>query len=423
MKITNNPLFLAAMSASLCIPAIVLPLTAEAAVGKVFTDVSMYNTHYEPIHVMQDQGIISGYPDGTFKPQETISRKHMAALVNRATKLPKVKTAKNFIDVSKNNPYYNDIKAMQQAGIFDADRQGNVYPNKPATRSEMAKALVIAFSLTGSTTKTFQDIDATHPNFNFIQILHANDITYGDNGKFHPNQTLTRAHFSAFMYRTLAKVTKPLADGDIHYTMPFLAIDYTEKEWNLFPLINSQLAYTEIEAVYDHPIFPVLHYGAPKPLYYLNYLTKDEYYYSPWIAQKNPTTPLDDSSQTRLSNDDLQQLLTAELPQHAAEVLAWIEQRERILYNPFYNHHGTKSGYFAKKFGDHIIQFTTAYYLSDSTYDKYLNLTGEALIRQGLTYDVSIFDADLLTPILTRGYQPIEFTQQQYKQFMRTWIY
>ncbi len=199
----RNKQILGAIAMALLTPAIVMPIQTEAAVNNPFKDVSPNNAYYEIIHAMRDKGIITGYQDGTFKPQETISRKQAAALLNRATSLPKTVSSKDFKDVSTKNAYYNDIKAVQQAGIFKADSKGNFYPNKAVTRAEMAKALVIAFNLKGTTNEKFSDVSSSNEYYKYINTLYANEITTGDNGKFLPNQTLTRAHYSVFMYRAM----------------------------------------------------------------------------------------------------------------------------------------------------------------------------------------------------------------------------
>ncbi|MEK4532132.1 S-layer homology domain-containing protein [Solibacillus sp. FSL K6-1554] len=199
MKIKS--LLIATICASVVTPAIVVPMTVDAS--SLFKDVTPKHSYFEAIHKMRDLGIINGYPDGTFKPNETISRKHVAALLNRAHKLPQTVNVSTLKDVSTKHANYHDILAVQRAGIFELDRNGNFSPNKEVTRAEMAKALVIAFNLKGSTDAKFSDMPANHSSYNYVSTLFANDITTGDNGKFLPNNTLTRAHYAVFMYRAM----------------------------------------------------------------------------------------------------------------------------------------------------------------------------------------------------------------------------
>lgn len=206
------------LAVALLLPILLLPTGAEAAVKNPFKDVSKNSPYVDIIHEMRDKDIISGYPNGEFRPGESISRKHAAALVNRAVKLPARIKFVPFKDVSVKNPYYNDIKKLQQAGIFEADAKGNLSPNKPITRAEMAKVLTIAFRLDVQTELDFKDVPRTHPANEYVRALYSNAITTGDYGLFHPNKPVTRAHYAVFLHRTLhmndpidpTEVAKPL---------------------------------------------------------------------------------------------------------------------------------------------------------------------------------------------------------------------
>ena len=155
------------------------------------------------VHEMRDQKVISGYPDGTFKPKEKINRKQAAALVNRIVKLPARKKFVAFKDVSTKNPYFHDIKKVQQAGIFEPDAKGNFYPNKQITRGELAKVLTIAFKLKEISDFDFLDVPRSHPMSEYIRAMYAADITTGDGGIFYPDIAVSRDHYAVFLYRTL----------------------------------------------------------------------------------------------------------------------------------------------------------------------------------------------------------------------------
>lgn len=197
--------FLATAASALVVPAIIAPIQPEAAVNEPFKDVSTANPYYKIIHDMRDNGIISGYENGLFKPNEQINRKHAAALISRTKgkDLPKHRPLYIFKDVPKDNVYFNNIAGLQQAGIFMPDGKGNFNPNKPITRAEMAKVLTIAFKLDVKEEKSFSDVPANHPENDYIQAIYSNGITTGDNGKFKPYEPLTRAHYAVFMWRAL----------------------------------------------------------------------------------------------------------------------------------------------------------------------------------------------------------------------------
>lgn len=210
----KNKLFIATLAATIAIPAVIAPIQADAAVKNPFKDVSKNSPYYDIIHEMRDLKIISGYENGLFKPSEAISRKHAAALVSRAKNLPATKPFVKFKDVSEENSYFNDVKKLQQAGIFEPDSKGNFNPNKPITRAEMAKVLTIAFDLKVKEEFDFPDVPKTHSANKYVRAIYSNGITTGDNGYFKPDESLTRAHYAVFMHRAMNmkdnSVVKPI---------------------------------------------------------------------------------------------------------------------------------------------------------------------------------------------------------------------
>lgn len=204
----SNKLLLSTLALAIATPAFVIPydsgsnqVKAATTYAKTFSDVSKKNVYYDIIHEMAQSGIISGYEDGTFKPSETISRKHAAALISRAIdKLPKTTTFKAPKDLSTNNAYYNDIKKLMEAGILAVDSKGNINPNKALTRGEMAKILAIAYDL--DTTGTNPLTDVSKANAKYVSALYNNGVTTGYEDKtFRENASLTRAHYAVFMHR------------------------------------------------------------------------------------------------------------------------------------------------------------------------------------------------------------------------------
>ena len=153
------------VAAAIAISVTVIPAQAEGAVKNPFQDVSEKSPQLPKIvHEMRDKGIISGYENGEFRPTESISRKHAAALVNRVTNLKATKPFVPFKDVSTKNAFFNDVKKLQQAGIFEPDAKGNPHPNQPITRAEMAKVLTVAYDLKVKVDLDFMDVPKNHPS-------------------------------------------------------------------------------------------------------------------------------------------------------------------------------------------------------------------------------------------------------------------
>ncbi|AHN24207.1 InlB B-repeat-containing protein [Lysinibacillus varians] len=156
----------------------------------------------EMIEEIASQGIITGYPDGSFRPNEFIQRQHVALLFYRAFEFEPTRNALTFSDVTANHPYYEAITTLQQAGIVDGS-QGKFNPNALMTRAQLAKVVTLALKIELGGSSTFQDVPPTHWSYAYIAALAELEIVIGDNGKFKPDEPVTRAQFVAILYRAL----------------------------------------------------------------------------------------------------------------------------------------------------------------------------------------------------------------------------
>ncbi|MFJ5791017.1 putative Ig domain-containing protein [Lysinibacillus sp. NPDC093197] len=166
-----------------------------------FSDIS---THWskEMIEEIAALGIINGYPDGTFRPNEPILRKHIAIMINRALDLKPIRENASFSDILPTHPYYEEIQLLQQAGIVDGTN-GQFKPDEFLTRAQLAKIIVIAFDFELGDESNFEDLSKNHWSYRYVAGLEKLGIVQGDNGKFNPQDSITRAQFVAILYRAL----------------------------------------------------------------------------------------------------------------------------------------------------------------------------------------------------------------------------
>ena len=128
--------------------AISVPLTGAAESKQQFSDVAAKAYYAEAVNELADRNIIGGYPDGTFKPGNPITRGQAAAIIAKLTDmdLTNVKNP-NFKDVSEANGYYKAIAALAEAKIINGYGDGRYGPNDPIKRGQLASILVKAFDL------------------------------------------------------------------------------------------------------------------------------------------------------------------------------------------------------------------------------------------------------------------------------------
>ncbi|WP_431029147.1 S-layer homology domain-containing protein [Lysinibacillus sp. LZ02] len=170
----------------------------------IFTDVPASHPYYKEVSYLVEKKYITGYGDGTFRPEQTLSRAHGAVIISRVLGLDtsKIKDP-GFKDVKASHTYYKEIAAIQNAGIMDG-LNGNFNPEGQLTRAQMAKIIANAFKLEGISSIQFKDVPKSDWAYEYVQALAAHDITTGyGGGIFKPNEKISRVHFGLFLYRVL----------------------------------------------------------------------------------------------------------------------------------------------------------------------------------------------------------------------------
>ena len=121
-----------------------LLLTSMAYGANVgFTDVKENDWFYDVLNEVVDRGIIDGYPDGTFKPQNNITRAEFTKVIVVALEL-KIVAGNAFVDTEGH--WADDVinTALEGHIISRAEHGYSYEPDKKITRIEMAKMVVRA---------------------------------------------------------------------------------------------------------------------------------------------------------------------------------------------------------------------------------------------------------------------------------------
>ena len=183
-----------------------LPLSSSAANEQMFKDVPSTKHFAEAVNELAERNIIGGYPDGTFKPSNSITRGQAAAIIAKMIKLDtdNVKNP-NFKDVSTANGYYKAIAAMAEKGIIGGYKDGRYGPNDPIKRGQMASILVKAFDLPRDweISNPFKDVPGYGSHDGNILIIYKLGITTGTTpSTFSPNAAITRGQAAKMIKAT-----------------------------------------------------------------------------------------------------------------------------------------------------------------------------------------------------------------------------
>ncbi len=140
-------------------------------------------------------------PTAVTKPVKYASRAAIAQTLVDELGLKKKSTTSTFSDVASDHPQLDAIIAVSDAGIFSGF-EGKFNPNGEMTRAQLAKVLVEAFNLEGSTATSFKDVPKDHWAYEYINILSHNKVTtgYGD-GNFGLIDKVTANQFKKFIDR------------------------------------------------------------------------------------------------------------------------------------------------------------------------------------------------------------------------------
>ena len=160
---------------------------------------------------------VIGYPDGTVHPNGQITRAEVATIFFRLLRDEvrdgAFATSNTYSDVAYGKWYNNPISTMSALGIITGYPDGTFKPNKPITRAEFA-AIAARFDETQSgKSATFSDVIG-HWAAKEIGIAYYNDWIKGyPDGTFKPDQNITRAEAMTLINRVLER--KPESPADL----------------------------------------------------------------------------------------------------------------------------------------------------------------------------------------------------------------
>lgn len=116
-----------------------------------FPDVSSDYWAHPFIEVLNERGIVAGYPDGTFRPQQAVDRDEFAAIIRQAFNREQVKTIPRgsvFADVPQNYWAAPPIEEAYETGFMDSYNNNLFKPREEITKLEALVSLARGLDLT-----------------------------------------------------------------------------------------------------------------------------------------------------------------------------------------------------------------------------------------------------------------------------------
>lgn len=199
MKMKNRVFALAAaicIGLLLCLPA--------AALGNI-TDI---NGHWAQAQIEKwaQEGLIAGSPGGQIKPEEEITRVEFVKLVNRAFGKLKEDAACNFSDVKTSDSFFQDVASGVEAGYIAGYPDGSFKPHNKITRQEVAAILTRLLQLRTVDKQSIESLADYHSIAQWAKTSINSVMTHGLMGGFPDNtfraqKSITRAETIATLER------------------------------------------------------------------------------------------------------------------------------------------------------------------------------------------------------------------------------
>jgi uncharacterized repeat protein (TIGR02543 family) len=137
---------------------------------------------------------LNGYPDGSVRPDNAITRAEAASIFYRLLKDPGTDSGGKFSDVKSGEWYAQAVNYLASIGILTGYPDGSFKPNAPITREEFAAIASRFDSLDTSVANVFSDVHANSWAVSYINSAYAKGWINGyPGGTFKPDNNITRA--------------------------------------------------------------------------------------------------------------------------------------------------------------------------------------------------------------------------------------
>lgn len=158
--------------------------------------------------------VVSGYSDGLYHPERKVTRAQMAKFVVNAFELSINQSGTSFSDVNSDHLLFKYIQTLKNLDIIQGYSDGTYGPDDSVTRGQVTKFVVLALEKAGYTVPTtsnnaFSDVVEGYTFFEYINQLadlkvnDENIINGYSNGDFGPDDELTRGQMAKIVWNSM----------------------------------------------------------------------------------------------------------------------------------------------------------------------------------------------------------------------------
>ncbi|KAB2953778.1 hypothetical protein F9B85_03940 [Heliorestis acidaminivorans] len=158
------------------------------------------------IDKMIQKGFVSGYPDGTFQPDKQITRAEFATIVNNSFNTYDASAEATFTDVSSSDWFYRQVASAKEAGYISGYPDGTFKPNAPISRQEAAVLMTNLLGLNQNASLPAYTDQGQIGNWavSSISAVNASGLMQGyPDGQFKPLNPISRAETAVLIDKAL----------------------------------------------------------------------------------------------------------------------------------------------------------------------------------------------------------------------------
>ncbi|AFZ25824.1 putative S-layer protein [Cylindrospermum stagnale PCC 7417] len=194
-------------------------IAAPSLAQTTFSDVQSNYWASQFIQELSQRGVIAGFPDGSFRPEEPVTRAQFAAMINKAFQKQAQRQPITFRDVPSNYWAANAIQQAYTIGFLAGYPGNNFRPNEAIPRQQVLVSLANGLQYTASTDPAtilqyYNDASsiADYARSPIAAATEKQIVVNYPNVKFlNPTVTASRAQVAAFIYQALVSSNQATA--------------------------------------------------------------------------------------------------------------------------------------------------------------------------------------------------------------------
>ena len=169
------------------------------------------NNHWatKAITNLANRNIVAGYGNGQFGFGDNVTRGQVARMIYNYLKPADAGNFKNPFSDIKGHMFEKEILALAKVGIIKGYGEGKFGPDDILTREQMAQVLTNAFKFEGTKNTSFVDVDKNSWSYKAIGALEEKGVTIGTGGNMYsPTSVVTREQYSQFLFNSINVIEK-----------------------------------------------------------------------------------------------------------------------------------------------------------------------------------------------------------------------